>query len=149
MNNKGFTLIELLAVIVILGIIATIGTVSVATIKNKMNYKMTADKVELALGGVSDWGRDNIEQLKANPSLGTNTLATYMSRGYIKTDEVNASNNPDILHAVTGTSLGTLSVRAYIENRRVYSCVVNSTANKNLLTNDVWTILQNEKVICP
>ena len=47
MNNKGFTLVELLAVLVIISLVASIGTVSVRKLSSDIKENMLQNKKEL------------------------------------------------------------------------------------------------------
>ena len=74
MKNKGFTLIELLAVIVILGILISITTVSVNSIKKKQDEKNLQNVISSILTGAKEYnaknriqvgGSVNVEELKS------------------------------------------------------------------------------------
>ena len=66
MKNKGFTLIELLAVILILGVIATITTPSVISVINTSRQKACERQKEMILDAAKRWGSDNAINLSYN-----------------------------------------------------------------------------------
>ncbi|NMA50998.1 MAG: prepilin-type N-terminal cleavage/methylation domain-containing protein [Mollicutes bacterium] len=140
MNNKGLTLVELLAVIVILGVVATIGGVGITAVKRNIDVKATADKVSLALGGVSKWGQDNMEIVKSGLTI--KTIGELIDEGYIETDLADG----EIYNEVNGNSLRDLEVALYFVNRRVYTCVYE---DNSLLGEEVIKVLRANESICP
>ena len=58
MNNKGFTLVELLAVLVIISLVASIGTVSVTKLSSDIKENMLQNKKELILYEAKVFGED-------------------------------------------------------------------------------------------
>lgn len=64
MNKKeGFTLIELLAVIVVLGIIATIGGIGISSIIETSKQKSYEQQVTSIIKAAKEWAIENTEQL--------------------------------------------------------------------------------------
>lgn len=63
MNKKGFTLVELLAVIVIIGLIATIGVTSYSAIKKKIEIKMQETKMQLIIEAAKAYGEDHKNEI--------------------------------------------------------------------------------------
>ena len=59
MKNKGFTLIELLAVIVILGILLSITTISVNSLKKKQDEKNLQNVISSILTGAKEYNAKN------------------------------------------------------------------------------------------
>lgn len=59
MKNKGFTLIEMLAVIVVLGIIVGITTISIINIKEKQDQKNLENVISLILTAAKEYNVEN------------------------------------------------------------------------------------------
>ena len=69
MKNKGFTLIELLAVIVILGILLSITTVSVNSLKKKQDEKNLQNVISSILTGAKEYNAKNRIQVNGEVSV--------------------------------------------------------------------------------
>ena len=63
-NKKGFTLVELLAVIVILGLVATIAIPTSMTISDEIKKNLYCEKVDLLLSDAKRFGNDHLGVLK-------------------------------------------------------------------------------------
>ena len=143
MNKKGFTLIELLAVIVILGVVMLIGTVSIANVRNKMNKNMFEAKVDLILGTAKSWGQDNKELFGNSLVSCYNKIAEsteqktftgvkvkvqeLINSGDLQTEEKDATGNLVVINDYTGSSANNLEILVYLKNNRVYACIPLST----------------------
>ena len=118
--KKGFTLIEVLAIIVILGIIASIIGVSVSGTldsSKKKSYQQQVHNIEKA---ASMWAVENIQLL---PSTGTCTISIedLYSSGYLP----NVPKNP----VTNGEMSGKVEVYYYAEkNQYTYTYVDYSSA---------------------
>ena len=87
MKNKGFTLIELLAVIVILGILLSITTVSVNSLKKKQDEKNLQNVISSILTGAKEYNAKN--RIQVNGSVSVKNLK---SGDYVDFDEDKYSN---------------------------------------------------------
>ena len=87
MKNKGFTLIELLAVIVILGILLSITTVSVNSLKKKQDEKNLQNVISSILTGAKEYNAKNRIQVG-----GSVNVEELKSGDYVDFDEDKYSN---------------------------------------------------------
>ena len=150
MNKKGFTLVEILAVLVIIVVVSLIGTVSITGVKKKMEENLFKNKLGEIISAASKWGEDNKSELDTERTVGF-----LITNGYLETEEAinpvkyehtcgSLSNDENgyvedglcknvITNNVDYKVLNSLVVKIYRENNRVYSCIVDSESNKNLL----------------
>ncbi len=70
-KNRGFTLIELLAVIVILGILLSISTVSVNTLRKKQEEKNRKNIISSILTGAKEYNAEKQIEIGDNVSVST------------------------------------------------------------------------------
>lgn len=87
MKNKGFTLIELLAVIVILGILLSITTVSVNSLRKKQDEKNLQNVISSILTGAKEYNAKNRIQVG-----GVVSVKNLKSGDYVDFDEDKYSN---------------------------------------------------------
>lgn len=87
MKNKGFTLIELLAVIVILGILLSITTISVNSLKKKQDEKNLQNVISSILTGAKEYNAKNRIQVG-----GSVKVEELKSGDYVDFDEDKYSN---------------------------------------------------------
>ena len=84
MNKKGFSLIELMAVIVLLGIIITIASISIVNFRKDSTEKLVNEKIKYIETGALKWGEDNLNIL-GNICNYVNVY-TFIAGGYITGD---------------------------------------------------------------
>ncbi len=87
MKNKGFTLIELLAVIVILGILLSITTISVNSSRKKQDEKNLQNVISSILTGAKEYNAKNRIQVG-----GLVSVENLKSGDYVDFDEDKYSN---------------------------------------------------------
>lgn len=85
MKNKGFTLAELLAVLVVLGIIATIIVPSVTRQVNKTREKLCVVQYENILNSARAYGTEHITELGSGKTI---TLNELINGGYISGEKL-------------------------------------------------------------
>ena len=96
MENKGFTLIELLAVIVIIGIVATITTPIVTGAITSSRKKACERQKDMIIDAARRWGADNNSALPATGST-TVTIRKLHSDGYLDSQDIkNPKTNQEI-----------------------------------------------------
>ncbi len=123
MNKKGFTLIELLAVIVILGIIAIVATVSMFAIIDSSNYELFDSKKEVVLVAAELYGQDNRASI---PDSGKKiTVGDLIENDYLEIKDVcvdsSSAEYTCMKNDVTDVDMKDDIVYIYIENNRVYA----------------------------
>ena len=104
MNKKGFTLIELLGVIVIMGILSTVGVISMTRYLSK-SQKTAYETLEKSLyQSAQNYTMDHLEILNENSY--DITSADLLNSGYIDNlkDPKNQESNCTAIITVTSTS---------------------------------------------
>ncbi len=92
MKNKGFTLIELLAVILIIGLIATITTPIITGAIKASREKACERQEEMILDAAKRWGNDNALIIS-----GEITIEKLIEDGYLNSKSLkNPKNNNEI-----------------------------------------------------
>ncbi len=133
-NKKGFTLVELLAVIVLLGLIISIGVPGVMKISEKMKSKSLNTKIDIVESAAVLWGQDNKTLLQAEPkeecyyekdsnnmySCNKISVEKLIEEDFLDGDSngksfINPKNNKDL------ASDEDCKVHVYKKNNRVYA----------------------------
>lgn len=83
--KKGFTLIELLAVIILLGIIITLASISVTEFKKNSEESLKEQKIKYIESGALKWGEEHLNSLSS--SCKYVSVSTLISGNYITGDD--------------------------------------------------------------
>lgn len=159
MDKKGFTLIELLAVIIILGVVMLIATVSITGIRDNINKSMFESKLDLAIGTAKTWGQDNRELLTKEITIGEligeellKTDEKVTLEQYSACEEYNKTSDGGCLvvtNNIDGSVVNKLKLKVYIQYNRVYACILQTEDNKNILNEDSeWSVFGELKYYC-
>lgn len=94
MNKKGFTMVELLATIVIIGILSSVGVVSVINIRKNQAVKFNQTQNKMFVETAKSYFKDNKQYLPREPlSSEYITLAELTEAKYITEDFVDYNGN--------------------------------------------------------
>ena len=111
-NKNGFTLIELTAVVVLIGVIATIASIPINKIVKDSKQKIYDSQLEQIVLGAQNWAVDHpmilppftengkpgiisIENLILNGYLEEEILDNFLECSYVEISLRNESENPD------------------------------------------------------
>ncbi len=140
-KKKGFTMVELLAVIVIIGILSVVGTVTATNIINKAKREYYKKQENLILLSGKEYYSDYRSKLpKQVGGTGEVTLKTLVGEKYIKPVEGYQNHTCDVDKSV-------VSVQKLGESNYVYSILMDCddyNTNKNG-SNPIITYLPNSK----
>lgn len=114
MKKNGFTLVELLAVIVIMALITVISSAGVSAVKRSIYKYLYNNNVTLIEDAAINYGEDHKSYLIKEETTSTCSgisyspciqlsVATLISKGYIKTKEYYCANESDTSTPVTCT----------------------------------------------
>ena len=144
MNKKGFTLVELLSVIVLLGVVLTLGTVGVASIKKRINDNMFTSKLDYILTAAKTWGGDHKDLIETANNI---TVQELINAKYLKTEERDPSNNAAVLYDNDKNSVNGLEIKVTLENNRVYACIEKEKA-KGKYSSIPWDTFDKKTYYC-
>ena len=146
MNKKGFTLVEILAVIVIISVVALIGTASLTAVRKNMNQNMFETKLELVLSAAKSYADDNKSSITSTKNV---TIQSLINSGYLATDETDTDNKPAILHFSSNESLNNMNIQVQIVHNRARACINDSdtTVKNNLLTDGLTKSSFNKQTL--
>lgn len=93
-KNKAFTLVELLGVIIILGIIALIATISITNSMKNSKEELYQIQIDNIINGAKTWASSNVFELPENDGDAIYlTLSELKQAGFIEKDITNPLTN--------------------------------------------------------
>lgn len=158
MNNKGVTLIELLAIIVIMGIIASIATISVSQIFTNTRKKAFVnvgdamiESARLSYAKDESFWEDDKATLQELVDGGYIAIGEYdpwsgtydYELSYVLCEYVNASANQDLLHLSADHSLIDLSTNTTVFKVKIVTSIAilgKDQALEDYSTDDIYFI---------
>ena len=136
-NKKGVSLVELIAVIVIMGIIATVGGVAVASIIENSNKSA-------AVTAVSDVFSAGKNYLQSNPNDDAVTLSELKTAGYIEEATYNKFMVDGTLNEITVSVANGGVVYSITDSKKVDN-TVQSGKYPVVYANGKFTVKATEK----
>ena len=120
--NKGFTLVELLAVIVLLGLLATIAVPSAIGISNNIKKNMYCEKVDMIISDAKRWGDGHLSQLSDNCYKAL-TVKDLVNQGITSKEDHEGFfvENP-----FTGDAMDSNEIGIYLMNNRAYAFFIET-----------------------
>ena len=114
MKKNGFTLVELLAVIMLLGILATIGVTSAINMSKKIKDDMFCQKIDFIFSAAKMYGNDRLDSLT---ETGVNiTVKDLVDYGYLKKDQDVSGHY--VINPKDDSALDKAEVYVYLKNHR-------------------------------
>lgn len=118
MNKKAFTLIELLAVIVILGIIATITVPTIVGLINNAKEDTLEEQKNVIINAADRWGTDNVRKLPKT--------SCYLEIDFLK-QEGYISSDKDIIDPTTNEEMTGCVKVTYDGSKKQYKYTYENT----------------------
>lgn len=129
MKKNGFTLIEILAVIVILGIIASIVALNVVKVKNDSMKELLVTKKQNLEAAAIVYGQENQDELESNCELDNEkytfcklvTVRELIENKFFESTETNDEGKVDLFNNVTNESMMNDKLMIYRKNNSIYA----------------------------
>ena len=86
--KKGFTLVELLAVIMVIGIIATVSVISIRGSIDRANERLYQEQISRLESNLQSWSTNNISMLPVEDGVSFFSIERLVAEGIINTDEI-------------------------------------------------------------
>lgn len=141
-NNKGFTMVELLAVIVILGVLGTIGvtaTMKYLTQSRERSYRMMSQTIYEAYENCAIQGKCSLP-LPGN-SISNYDIKQLLDMGYLENLKNPYTSNPDCTGTIKITASSTYTSKDYLK----YTYVVDLNCTGVKKTTYTWPNDKNKK----
>ena len=115
MNKKGFTLVELLAVILILGVIGIVATISISAVRRRTDLKIVEGNLDVIMLSARGYGEQDINALSSSPII----TSVSELKGNTELSVEDAYNN--------------IEIKIYLYNNRASACITNKEALTDLV----------------
>lgn len=130
-NKKGFTLIEILCVIVLIGILSVIATVSIVNLSSKSKNNLYCAKIELIENIAESYGIKYELELNNSNELynGYKSLKikvnTLVDAGKLEPDKGN-----DVINPKDNTVMNDIDIILYLKNNQIKAEIPNNICEK-------------------
>lgn len=130
-NKRGFTLIEILCVIVIIGILSVIATISIVNLSSKSKDNLYCAKIELIENIAESYGIKYELELNNSNELynGYKSLKikvnTLVDAGKLEPDKKN-----DVINPKDNTIMNDIDIILYLKNNQIKAEIPNNICEK-------------------
>ena len=130
-NKKGFTLIEILCVIVIIGILSVIATISIVNLSSKSKDNLYCAKIDLIENIAESYGIKYELELNNSNELynGYKSLKikvnTLVMAGKLEPDKKN-----DVINPKDNTIMNDIDIILYLKNNQIKAEIPNNICEK-------------------
>jgi len=130
-NKKGFTLIEILCVIVLIGILSVIATISIVNLSSKSKENLYCAKIELIENIAESYGIKYELELNNSNELynGYKSLkikvSTLVDAGKLEPDKKN-----DVINPKDNTIMNDINIILYLKNNQIKAEIPNNICEK-------------------
>ena len=130
-NKKGFTLIEILCVIVIIGILSVIATISIVNLSSKSKDNLYCAKIDLIENIAESYGIKYELELNNSNELynGYKSLKIKVS-SLVEAGKLDPDKKNDVINPKDNTVMNDIDIILYLKNNQIKAEIPNNICEK-------------------
>ena len=130
-NKKGFTLIEILCVIVLIGILSVIATISIVNLSSKSKDNSYCAKIELIENIAESYGIKYELELNNSNELynGYKSLKIKVS-SLVEAGKLDPDKKNDVINPKDNTVMNDIDIILYLKNNQIKAEIPNNICEK-------------------
>ncbi len=130
-NKKGFTLIEILCVIVLIGILSVIATISIVNLSSKSKDNLYCAKIELIENIAESYGIKYELELNNSNELynGYKSLKIKVS-SLVEAGKLDPDKKNDVINPKDNTVMNDIDIILYLKNNQIKAEIPNNICEK-------------------
>ncbi len=130
-NKKGFTLIEIFCVIVLIGILSVIATVSIVNLSSKSKENLYCAKIELIENIAESYGiKYELELNNSNELYNGYKSLKIKVRTLVDAGKLEPDKKNDVINPKDNTIMNDIDIILYLKNNQIKAEIPNNICEK-------------------
>ena len=130
-NKKGFTLIEILCVIVLIGILSVIATISIVNLSSKSKENLYCAKIELIENIAESYGiKYELELNNSNELYNGYKSLKIKVRTLVDAGKLEPDKKHDVINPKDNTIMNDIDIILYLKNNQIKAEIPNNICEK-------------------
>ena len=130
-NKKGFTLIEILCVIVLIGILSVIATISIVNLSSKSKDNLYCAKIELIENIAESYGiKYELELNNSNELYNGYKSLKIKVRTLVDAGKLEPDKKNDVINPKDNTIMNDIDIILYLKNNQIKAEIPNNICEK-------------------
>ena len=130
-NKKGFTLIEILCVIVLIGILSVIATISIVNLSSKSKENLYCAKIELIENIAESYGiKYELELNNSNELYNGYKSLKIKVRTLVDAGKLEPDKKNDVINHKDNTIMNDIDIILYLKNNQIKAEIPNNICEK-------------------
>jgi prepilin-type N-terminal cleavage/methylation domain-containing protein len=130
-NKKGFTLIEILCVIVLIGILSVIATISIVNLSSKSKENLYCAKIELIENIAESYGiKYELELNNSNELYNGYKSLKIKVRTLVDAGKLEPDKKNDVINPKDNTIMNDIDIILYLKNNQIKAEIPNNICEK-------------------
>ncbi len=130
-NKKGFTLIEILCVIVLIGILSVIATISIVNLSSKSKENLYCAKIELIENIAASYGiKYELELNNSNELYNGYKSLKIKVRTLVDAGKLEPDKKNDVINPKDNTIMNDIDIILYLKNNQIKAEIPNNICEK-------------------
>ena len=130
-NKKGFTLIEILCVIVLIGILSVIATISIVNLSSKSKDNLYCAKIELIENIAASYGiKYELELNNSNELYNGYKSLKIKVRTLVDAGKLEPDKKNDVINPKDNTIMNDIDIILYLKNNQIKAEIPNNICEK-------------------